>query len=215
MKMRSEVGATLKKQCRTACIFAGFLVMGFSVTAQQLYDDQELSSDIKYVTHPDGRVTPFVQNPKKDEINSSEKCAMFKRNRQKYDYIKFNPSSKLDDVSAYASFDANAPRLTMKVYTDAPAGSVVELQLGQSTGKAYPDGIHSQFQATTTVSGSWEVLEFKYVDTPKGSKTNARQIDQITMLFMPGTSAQYTFYFDDIVGPAFKEERAVKLFRKK
>src|SRR5690606_16035960 len=106
-------------------------------------------------------------------------------------------------------------KLRMKVYTDAPAGSVVELQLGKQDGNAYPEGTHSQYQAVTTKSGAWEELEFRFVTVPKGSETSARQVNQVTILFRPNTADAYVFYFDDLRGPVISQPAAVRWFRKK
>ena len=103
----------------------------------------------------------------------------------------------------------------MKIFTDAPAGTVVELQLGKESANAYPEGTHSQYRAVTSRSGEWEQLEFTFAVVPEGSRTSAKQVDQITLLFMPGTSKTHTFYFDDIEGPEIAETRSAKLFRKR
>ena len=90
----------------------------------------------------------------------------------------------------------------MKVYTTAPVGTLIEIQLGKREGIAYPDGTHSQFQARTTVSNAWEELVFTYAVTPKDSRTSASQVDQITVVFNPNSATNDVYYFDDLTGPA-------------
>jgi hypothetical protein len=103
----------------------------------------------------------------------------------------------------------------MKVLTDAPVGTLIEIQLGKTTGPAYPDGTHSQYQARTTVSGSWEELEFTFSQVPKGSQTTDREVNQMTLLFMPNSNKVATFYFDDLTGPTQKSGTSAGAGKKK
>lgn len=50
-------------------------------------------------------------------------------------------------------------KLTMKVYTTAPVGTIVKFKLEG-------DGPSVDVDATTTVSGSWETLERVFAGTP-------------------------------------------------
>lgn len=204
--------------CRRSLTVAAIaIIAGWTapLQAQVMYDDGETVSEVKYVTHPEGRVHNLIKNPAPDSVNPSSRCAKFSRNRQRYDYVKIVPGSRLDNVDSYATYDDRAPRMRMKVYTTAPAGSVVELQLGRRDANAYPQGTHSQYQAVTTTQGKWEELEFRFVVSPKGSETAARQVDQVTLLFMPNTTATHVFYFDDLRGPDIKDERSAKAHKRK
>lgn len=191
------------------------MVIGIEARGQQLYDNQENVMKVKYLTRPKNRVSSFASNPKTDSVNASGRCLKFSRNRQRYDYIKVIPDGKLEDVSVYASTDPEAPKMKMKVFTNAPAGSLVELQLGKQEGVAYPDGTHSQYQAVTTRSNEWEELEFRFVQIPEGSRTGARDVDQVTLLFLPNSHSIYTFYFDDLTGPPIREGSALKSQKRK
>ncbi|MGZ4036665.1 MAG: hypothetical protein ACXVPQ_02485, partial [Bacteroidia bacterium] len=101
-----------------------------------------------------------------------------------------------------------APKLKMKIFTTAPAGTVVEIQLGRRGGIAYPDGTYSQFQTVTTVSNDWEELEFNFSEIPQGSKTDGSQINQITILFNPNSMSNDIYYFDEISGPVIGSEHS-------
>jgi hypothetical protein len=79
-------------------------------------------------------------------------------------------------------------KLTMKVYTTAPVGTVVKFKLEGS-------GPSVDVDAFTTVSGEWETLEWIFVGTPNN-------LNEIVFMFDFGNvgdgSANSTFYFDDI-----------------
>ena len=96
----------------------------------------------------------------------------------------------------------------MKIYTSAPAGTLVEILLGsKNRNNDYPAGTNSQYQAYTTVSNKWEQLEFKFSQIPQGSETSTKEVDQVTLLFNPNSSTSDTYYFDDITGPELALEK--------
>jgi hypothetical protein len=79
-------------------------------------------------------------------------------------------------------------KITMKVYTTAPSGTTVKFKLEGS-------GASVDADATTTVSGAWETLEWVFVGTPN-------TLNQVVFMFDYGNegdgSDRSTFYFDDI-----------------
>jgi hypothetical protein len=87
--------------------------------------------------------------------------------------------------------------------------------MGKKTGNAYPEGTHSQFQAYTKTTNQWEEVEFKYAQTPKGSETKAKDVDSMTLMFMPGTNGTYMFYFDELTGPSLVSDQSAKASKKK
>lgn len=169
----------------------------------QTYDDFE-GTKVLYYAYKNGVLDTMVQNPAPNDVNKSEKCAMYVRNRaQKFDNIKMPLNGKLTDVSPYATYLGVPPRLKMKIYTTAPVGTLVEILLGdKSKNNTYPGGTNSQYQAHTTVSGQWEELEFKFAQIPEGSETPTNGVDQVTLLFNPNSASADTYYFDEISGPA-------------
>ncbi|MDB4299210.1 T9SS type A sorting domain-containing protein [Flavobacteriaceae bacterium] len=76
----------------------------------------------------------------------------------------------------------------MKVFTTAPIGTIVKFKLEGS-------GPSIDVDATTTVSGQWEELEWVFVGTPNN-------LNEIVFMFDFGNqgdgSTSSTFYFDDI-----------------
>lgn len=174
-----------------------------AVAQEQVYDDFEGRKVLSYGAK-NGVIDTVMKNPAPNDVNKSEKCAMYVRNRaQKFDNIKMPLNGIMSDVSPYATYLGVPPKIKMKVYTTAPVGTLVEILLGDKTkNNTYPGGTNSQFQAHTTVSGQWEELEFKFAQIPEGSETSTTGINQVTLLFNPNSSTSDTYYFDDITGPA-------------
>jgi hypothetical protein len=181
-----------------------FLFLGSSagLSAQQVYDNFE-GTKVIYYAWKNGVIDTVVKNPGPNSVNNSAKCGKYVRNRaQKFDNIKMPLNGVLSDVSLYATYAGVPPKLKMKIYTTAPAGTMVEILLGnKSLNNTYPAGTNSQYQAHTTVSGEWEELEFKFAQIPEGSETSTANIDQLTLLFNPNSNTSDTYYFDEITGP--------------
>lgn len=180
-----------------------------TIFSQQVYDNFE-GNKVVFYWQKNGVLDTLVKNPAPNEVNNSEKCAMYVRNRiQKFDNIKMPLNNHLVDVSPYATYLGVPPKIKMKVYTTAPVGTLVEILLGNKYGNnAYPGGTNSQYQAHTTVSGAWEELVFLFAQIPEGSETSTTQVDQVTLLFNPNTTTSDTYYFDDITGPILVQDSA-------
>jgi hypothetical protein len=200
----------MKKQAILFSVFLFQVGFIFSQNQMQTYDNFEGKKVLHYVSKS-GMLDTAAQNPKSNEMYKKDKCAKYVRNgKMKFDNIKMNLTGKLSDVSSYATHAGMPPKIKMKVYTTAPVGTLVEIQLGKKDkGVSYPVGINSQFQAHTTVSNAWEELEFKFSQMPQGSETSATEIDQITLMFNPNSLTSDTYYFSDITGPSLVSEKSV------
>jgi hypothetical protein len=174
----------------------------FLFCQEQVYDNFEGTKSLHYGERS-GVLDTLAKNPSSDNVNSSKNCALYIRNAgKKFDNIKMSLDGKLSDVSTYAVYTGIPPKLKMKIYTTAPAGTLIEILLGsKGRNNEYPAGTNSQYQAYTTVSNKWEEVQFKFSQIPQGSETSTTEIDQITLLFNPNTSNSDSYYFDEITGP--------------
>jgi hypothetical protein len=155
-----------------------------------------------------GTLDSISQNPAK---SSAQPVAKYDRsNNVSFDNIKIYPTRRLSDVSQYATYAGNPPKITMKLYSSAPVGTKVEIQLGKKSDDNYPSGVHSQYEAYTTNQNEWEELTFKFSQIPKGSKVKPTEIDKITLLFSPNSKTSDTYYFDDLKAPPMVDEQAQK-----
>lgn len=192
------------QRVRSRIILLILLVAAVRVAlGQQVYDNFEGKGCVRYDLLTAGRLDT-VPNPASSGVNSSAQCAKYVRSGQRYDNIKMKLSAPLTNVTDYATHLGTPPRFKMKIYTTAPVGTLVEIQLGKQGARPYPAGIHSQYQAFTTVTGKWEELEFIFSQVPAGSATAAADVDQIILLFNPYFNSPDTFYFDELTGPSLK-----------
>lgn len=174
-----------------------------SIYSQTLcYDNFEGKKSLFY-KEKSGVLDTLVKNPSPNTVDSSKSCAMYVRNGSKlFDNIKMSLLGKLYNVDSYATYQGIPKQITMKIYTTAPVGTLIEILLGsKARNNEYPAGTNSQYQAYTTVSNAWEEVKFKFSQVPLGSETSFTEIDQVTLLFNPNTSTSDTYYFDDITGP--------------
>ena len=129
----------------------------------------------------DGGTATVTANPSMSGINNSNTVAQIVR-----DGGATYGGSKilLDDNLDFSVLT----KITMKVYTTAPVGTVVKFKL-EGTGTAV------DVDALTTVSGAWETLEWVFVGT-------ANDLNEIVFMFDFGNlgdgTASSTFYFDDV-----------------
>jgi len=86
----------------------------------------------------------------------------------------------------------------MKLYSSAPVGTTIQLQLGTKSDNSYPAGIYSESVATTSVQNAWELITFSYFQSPSGSLASAANVDKMVVLFHPNSHTRDAFYFDDL-----------------
>ncbi|MBA3900677.1 MAG: hypothetical protein H0X62_10790 [Bacteroidetes bacterium] len=177
-----------------------FAVAGLNVLAQK--NNNQGGILIYTFGQVNGILDSTASNPKPNEINPNSYCIKYRRSKEEiYDNIKLNLKTALKDVSSFSTYEGNPPKIKMKVYSTAPVGTQIEIQLGRISEIAYPDGIHSQYQGFTSKQNEWEEIEFLFAQIPEGSKAEPTEIDQVTILFAPKSETNYVFYYDGLSGP--------------
>jgi hypothetical protein len=168
---------------------------------QQNYNDFE-GAKVSYFGFYTGILDSTAVNPAPGIIDSSAHAAKYIRDAMPYDNIQIHPTNKLVDVTPYANGGLFAQHLTMKLYSTAPAGTQINLQLGSSSISGYPAGVHSEYTAVTTAQNAWQNISFNFSQLTPGGTVSATNIDKIVLLFHPNSNARDTIYFDDLTGPA-------------
>ena len=183
-------------------LFSAGLIFG-----QQNYDDFD-GNKFQYFGPKNGDLDSIHNNPGSNSVNNTSKCAEYNRSDTvQHDNLKIYPYNKLVDVTPYATNAGTPPRFKMKLYTEAPVGTIVKLQLGIKSDDNFPSGIHSIYQAATTVQDEWEELIFTFIEIPVGSLVGPTNVDKIDLFFNPGSLNPPpslnpdTYYFDDLTGP--------------
>lgn len=148
-----------------------------------------------------GNLDLFAANPAPNNVNSSSTCAKYIRDTALFDYILLYPDTTLRNVSIYTEDGTNTPKITMKLYTSAPVGTTIKLQLGKKSDPVYPSGVYAEFMQITTTQNEWELITFDFDQFPIGGFVLPNQIDKVVLLFNPFCNSRDTMYFDDLFGP--------------
>jgi hypothetical protein len=88
----------------------------------------------------------------------------------------------------------------MDVYTDAPIGTTILVQLENgsvATASNYPAGRHSKYSATTTVRNAWQRLKFLLEDRIDDATADSA-VNQFVLLLAPNTLTGNTYYLDNL-----------------
>lgn len=183
-----------------------------TTAAPILLDNFEATRLVNYPS-AQGTLNQAAPNPASNTVNSSATCASFARDGgQAYATIVIQPKSgKFGDVSGYAG---GTRQITLKLRSPDPSTKVqIVLQNKAKAATGYPNGNYSgTFDATTSATANaWETLTFTYNAGTPGSSADASvlatDVDQIALLIAPNTTTTAptvkTYYFDDLMGPAF------------
>ncbi len=185
-----------------------------------LYDDFE--NNIIYNTDSDvlfGSASKFGQiagsegdidfnygNPGVGAGNASSTVARWDRPATLYPNVSFGLRTPITNAYAYASNMAGTPKISMKIYTDAPAGTEVLIRLDSATtSTTYPNYVYTTFSAVTTTQNAWETITFDW--SPNGTNgqpfggTAATDCRRFVVILANGISNAYTLYIDDVNGP--------------
>jgi len=156
------------------------------------FEDRALVSWIS----SDGVYEDDDTNPAPDAVNSSSTVARYERNPSvSYNVLRYTA----DGFSDAGLFKRDTLVLEMDVYTNAPAGAQITLQLEnmQLAALSYPSGRNSVYQAFTTKTNAWETMRFAFTMAPDGLLADNR-INQFLILFQPATSSSNVFWFDNL-----------------
>jgi hypothetical protein len=144
-----------------------------------------------------GSTASIISNPQIDGINTSNTvCQIVRNGGEYYAGSKIFIDSPIDLSTMW--------HISMKVYTTAPVGTRIKLELENAGGSTNLDYL-------TTVSGAWETASWNF-------DGQANDYDRIQFLFDFGNvgdgTTTSTFLFDDVqqfAGPAIPEPVATSL----
>jgi hypothetical protein len=168
----------MKKLILILCLIA--VSVGFSQSLPINFEDDITTED--FVSF-DGGTASIVPNLSVSGINTSATVARIIRDGgATFAGAKILLTDNLDF--------SELTKITMKVYTTAPVGTVVKLKL-----EKVDTPVAADVNATTTVSGAWETLEYILVGTPNSA-------NEIVFMFDFGNvgdgTETSTFFFDDV-----------------
>jgi len=143
-------------------------------------------------------VYSVVPNPGANSVNSSANVAKYVRNvTEQYDVLFFNTQGNIEDAGLLKD---QTNKIMIDVYTTAPIGTVVSLNLENSATSLpanFPTGRNSNYVAITTKQNQWETLTFYYNSSPDPGTSNLA-VNQMVILANSGSFTNDTYYFDNI-----------------
>ncbi|MFH7018421.1 family 16 glycosylhydrolase [Flavobacterium sp. FlaQc-47] len=143
-------------------------------------------------------VYSVVANPGANAVNNSANVAKYVRNvTEQYDVLFFNTQSNIEDAGLLKN---QTKKIMIDVYTSAPIGTVVSLNLENSATSLpanFPTGRNSNYVAITTKQNQWETLTFYYNSSPDEGTSNLA-VNQMVILVNSGSYTSDTYYFDNI-----------------
>jgi beta-glucanase (GH16 family) len=164
--------------------------------ADKVFENFEVPPALTYGAMS-GTLTKAIANPAPNTVNNSAKVGKYVRNNTvQYDYMTLTGLNSQPN----GEFVYGQRRILLDVYTDAPVGTKLSLNLENglvATGTNYPSGRYAIFDAVTTKQNQWETVEFAYTSSPDiyGS---AAEVNQWILLFAPVTNTSYTLHFDNL-----------------
>lgn len=183
---------TLKFKLYSIC----FLLLSITVTAQTniflpIDFEQDVDGfqlDSTHFTDFNGGAAEVVVNPYQTEGNYSKFVGKIVRDGGD---TWAGSKIQLDDNLDFEAF----PFLVMKIYTEAPVGTIIRLKIEDPF---YLDLGDPSFEVDvlTTVTNGWETLVFDFSESPSDFNNIAFMFD---LDVLGDGSAQSTFYFDDLV----------------
>lgn len=145
-----------------------------------------------------------VANPDMSGINTSPRCGSYTRNAvETYDYFIALPAGGFTNLN---DFTSGENFFTLDVWSPEESTSFILSFENREIAQIDPDsldGVHSRFEAFTSVANAWQTITFSFLDFPDANITE-NQIDQMVMLINNGQENNaVTVYFDNFIGPDF------------
>lgn len=178
-----------------------------AIPVEKIQEDFQTNRNVVY-GNKTGVLTEAVANPSATGINTSALVGRYVRNSSEL-YDVFNIKNVV--ISNANDYVYGRKRISFDLYTSAPVGTKVSLQLENSnvtTATNYPLGRHSGYKATTTVQNKWETIEFEF-EKIIDANTSALTINNVALLFESNSNSGATYYFDNLLTRATPEKPIV------
>ena len=186
--------------------FMFFLMIFPLISSSQILWDNFEDTRVGYYEFVHGGMTDRLENPMpSSSVNSSELCAQYVRNPgETYDVIVIVANGLFLDLTDYLD---GTKKMSVDVFSPAP-GIPLQITLEDSAmagATNYPDGRHSIYTATTTVTNEWETIEFEFAERPDNTVPDGN-VTSLILLFDIGNNTNDTYYFDNLYGPEFDNQ---------
>ncbi|MEO0469581.1 MAG: T9SS type A sorting domain-containing protein [Bacteroidota bacterium] len=188
---------------RIHVLFAMMVLLASSSFAQVTLDNFEETRKV-WFNFSNGTLTPYFANPDMTG-NTSPVIARYTRNAaEQFDVIVIDGDTVFEDMSAFLD---GTKQMSLDVWSPL-AGVTVQITVEDTnTAKPanFPNGRHSVYLATTTQDSAWETLTFTFNNRPDMSVPD-NTVNRMVLLFNPDSNTDDTYFFDNLVGPAFNPD---------
>jgi beta-glucanase (GH16 family) len=171
---------------------------------ERVYEDFQTNRVVTYLPKTTGTLTQAIANPSTTGVNTSPLVGRYiRKSTELYDVLYIQNLT----VTNANDFVSGRKRLSMDIYTSAPVGSKISMQLENSaavTTTNYPTGRHSAYKAYTTVQNRWETVEFE-LEAVLDAGTSIFSVDNVVFLFESGSNSGNTYFFDNLLVRAAPE----------
>lgn len=188
------VTVTVSNTCDTYDLVLDVYVLP-ELQQETVLDDFDGTVNLSY-TYWDGMFDQTAANPDPDAVNSSATVAQYIRSpAAQYDVIAAD-SGAIPDAGPFIAGDK---AIYLDVYTAAPVGTEILVQLEDSTRATpdnYPAGRHSKYIAHTEVQNAWQRLKFQPEDRIDGL-TADNDVNSVILLLDPNSFNGDTYFLDN------------------
>lgn len=190
----SPIKVTINQACGSAEYFKNVYIKP-TLSYEFSFENFEDKRNITYLSST-GTFQQAINNPSPGGINTSAKVGRYDRNSsEQYDVLVYQVS-QITDATQYSQ---RTKRFFMDVYTNAPAGTLLFVQLENSstaTASNFPTGRHSRYVGFTSQQNQWERIEFD-LDAVLDSSVPSNAVDRIIVLFNSNSFTGHTYHFDN------------------
>jgi hypothetical protein len=184
-----------------ALLFSVFTLPAFGqIVGENMIENFENVNKIQYAFRS-GTLDSGVANTVSGGVNTSPFVGKYARSAgAQYDVIVCNlRGGSVRDIASYLS---GAKKFSMKVYTNAPVGTNIELTIQNAAASlgGYPQGRHSVYRQLVTQSNAWVNMVFDFATQP-ATNVDPNTLDQLIISFNNNSNTDYLYYFDELAGP--------------
>lgn len=154
---------------------------------EYIYNDFDSNQNNEFLGDP---VMPvIVSNPDPTGMNTSDNCMEYLKDQADWAYVY----TELDELISFE----NGTNFQMKVHSDTMCQVTFKLE------NRYANWISTERTAMITDTNTWVLLNFDF------SGEASDRYSKIVIFFGFAESLGYTFYFDDVEGPAYNTPKLV------
>lgn len=157
-----------------------------------------------YYSFTNGVFVPYFGNPDTAGNNSAVVAKYTRNAAEQFDVLVIDGTAPFEDLSPYLD---NTQQFSIDVWSPQ-SGITVQITLEDTVFAKptnFPTGRHSVYVTQTTQDSAWETLTFGFDNRPDATVSDTT-VNRMVLLFNPNSNTDDTYFFDNLVGPAFNPD---------